>query len=132
MKLRNRRDYRVRRHMRLRKKISGTADRPRMSLMKSSRHMYVQFIDDDNGVTLASATTSGSENKCNVEIAGALGKRAAEAALGKGIKSVVVDRGGFPFHGRIKAVVDAAVEAGLKIRSGDEPVAAVADDKEEK
>ena len=91
-----------------------------MSVMKSGRQLYAQFIDDDQGVTLAAATTLGSEGKKNVETARAFGRRVAETALSKGIRLVVVDRGGFAFHGRVKAVVDAATEAGLAVRSEEE------------
>lgn len=103
-----------------------------MAIMKSNRHLYVQFVDDVAGVTLASAGTLGAEGKNDVGSAGALGKRAAEAALAKGIKDVVVDRGGFPFHGRIKAVVDAAREAGLTMGAAAAPAATAAEKKEEK
>lgn len=106
-----------------------------MAIMKSNRQLYVQFIDDVNGVTLSSAETSASEGKKNVESARSLGKRAAQAALEKGVRRVVVDRGGFLFHGRVKAVVDAATEAGLSINSGrgKAAVSAVAaEEKEEK
>ena len=128
MKLRNRKDYRIRRHKRLRKKIYGTADRPRMSIMKSTRRIYVQFIDDEKGVSIAGMSTAAGAK--NVEAAGELGRRAAEVALSKGVKRIVVDRGGFPFHGRIKAVVDAAVGAGLSIKS--DKNASAPDNKEEK
>jgi len=132
MKVQKRKDYRVRRHKRLRKKISGTFDCPRMAIMKSNRQMYVQFIDDVNRVTLSSVGTLACEGKKNVETARSLGRRAAEAALEKGVKRVVVDRGGFIFHGRIKAVVDAATEAGLSIHSDGRKAAAIANSKEEK
>ena len=131
MKLKNRKEMRLRRHRRVRRKISGTAERPRLAISKSSRHMYVQLIDDVQGVTLASATTVGSQAKKNVEQASELGRRAAEAALSKGIERVVVDRGGFLFHGRVKAIVDAATAAGLNIRSGAKAAPAVEDQKEE-
>ena len=111
----NRIDRRRKRHTRVRRKVVGTAERPRMALMVSNRHLYVQFIDDDRNVTLACASSQGDEGGNSVEIAGALGKRAAEAAQGKGIRSVVVDRGGFKFHGRVKAIVDSAVAAGLRV-----------------
>ena len=132
MKLQNRKEYRVRRHRRLRKKIGGTPDCPRMALMKSNRQLYVQFIDDINSVTLLSVGTLGAEGHKNVESAGFLGTRAAEKALEKGVRRVVVDRGGFIFHGRIKAVVDAATEAGLSINSARKKAAVTANEKEEK
>jgi len=113
MKLKSRQDYRRRRHARVRKKISGTAERPRMALMVSNKRISVQFIDDDSQLTLAAAATKSGEGK-NVASATELGKRAAEAALGKGIRHVVIDRGGYKFHGRLKALVDAAAAAGLQ------------------
>jgi large subunit ribosomal protein L18 len=84
-----------------------------MALCVTGRHMYVQFIDDDQSHTLVSVSTLGQDAKINVAAAGAVGRRAAEAALAKGIREVVVDRGGFRFHGRIKAIVDGARAAGL-------------------
>ena len=86
-----------------------------MSLMVSCKHMYVQFVDDEKGVTLASASTLNGDGKNNKGAATALGKRAAEVALQKGIKKVVIDRGGFKFHGRVKAIVDAAIGAGISV-----------------
>jgi large subunit ribosomal protein L18 len=131
MKLKNRKEMRQRRHRRVRRKVSGTAERPRLAICKSSRHVYVQLIDDVQGVTLVSATTAGTQDKQNIEQASELGRRAAEAALSKGIERVVVDRGGFRFHGRVKAIVDAATAAGLNIHSGTKAVAVVEDQKEE-
>ena len=114
MSVKTRLEYRKCRHVRLRKKIKGTSDRPRMSILVSNKNMYVQFIDDEKSVTLASASSAGkSLVACNVEQAKILGKRAAELALEKGVKSVVVDRGGLKFHGRVKAIVAAASETGL-------------------
>jgi len=99
-----------------------------MSIMVSSRAMYVQFIDDESAVTLASAA-SGTGESNNLETARSLGQRAAEAALAKGIKQAVVDRGGFKYHGRVAAIVAAATEAGLQTGA---QIAAPAEDKEEK
>lgn len=113
MKPRSRIECRRRRHMRVRKKISGTAERPRMAISCSNKHMYVQFIDDDRSTTLASVSTLGDNSGNNVAAAQLLGRHAAESACSKGIQSVVVDRGGFKFHGRVKAIVDAAATAGL-------------------
>ena len=113
--MKNRIDQRRVRHMRLRQKIRGTAARPRMSIHMSNCNLTVQFVDDDAATTLASVTTVGTDSKLNVATAAEYGKKAAEVALEKGIKSVVVDRGGFAFHGRVKACVEAAVEAGLQI-----------------
>ena len=110
----NRKDQRAKRHQRLRQRVIGTAGKPRMSLCITNKHMYVQFIDDAAGNTLASASTI-KETKCNIEIAKQLGAAAAEAAKAKGVKTVVVDRGGFKFTGRIAAIVDSAVANGLSI-----------------
>ena len=110
----DRKDQRQKRHLRLRQRVIGTAEKPRMSLCISNKHMYVQFIDDTVGNTLASASTI-KETKCNLEIAKKLGAAAAEAAKAKGIKTVVVDRGGFKFTGRIAAIVESAVANGLSI-----------------
>ena len=107
------------RHLRIRKKISGTAARPRMCISFTANNMYVQFIDDEAGKTLASASTLSADFKAlnlkrNVEAAAALGKLAAEKAKAAGIADVVFDRGGFHYHGRVKALADAARETGLK------------------
>ena len=110
----NRKDQRQKRHLRLRQRVVGTAERPRMSICVTNKHMYVQFIDDDAGKTLAQANTLQDE-KANTEVAKSLGARAAEAAKAAGISTVVVDRGGFKYTGRIAAIVDSAVEAGLSI-----------------
>lgn len=108
---------RIRKHVRLRQKVSGTAERPRMSLYRSNKHIQVQFIDDEAGVTLAAASTleKGFEGSNNCEGAAALGKVAAERAQSAGITAVVFDRGGYKYHGKVKAVADAAREAGLKL-----------------
>ncbi len=131
MKIKTKTDSRRRRHRRVRRKISGTAERPRMAIMKSSKHLYVQLIDDVAGVTLASATTVGTSEKCNIATATELGKKIAGDAVAKGIERIVVDRGGFAFHGRVKAIVDGAVEAGLSILSNPAAKKDVAGDKEE-
>ena len=110
----NRKVQRQKRHMRLRQRVIGTAERPRMSICVTNKNMYVQFIDDDAGKTLAQANTLKDE-KANTEVAKALGAKAAEAAKAAGISTVVVDRGGFKYTGRIAAIVDSAVEAGLSI-----------------
>jgi large subunit ribosomal protein L18 len=108
------------RHWRVRKKISGTPERPRMSVAFTGRHIYVQFIDDRSGLTLASASTRHKSTperdklKANVGSATAIGKLAAEAAKAKGIAEVVFDRGGGRFQGKVKALADAARAAGLK------------------
>lgn len=113
--MKNRIDQRRLRHMRLRQKIAGTAARPRMSIAMSNSNITVQFVDDDARTTLASYTTVGTDSKLNIATAADVGKKAAEAAVAKGIKLVVVDRGGFSYHGRVKALVEAAVAAGLSI-----------------
>jgi large subunit ribosomal protein L18 len=105
------------RHMRVRKKVNGTADRPRMAVSVSNRYMYVQFVDDLSGATLASVTSMSIEGPRNVETARKLGQAVAALARERGITRAVVDRGGFRFHGRIKALVEAAVEGGLSIKS---------------
>ena len=110
----NRKVQRQKRHMRLRQRVIGTAERPRMSICVTNKNMYVQFIDDDAGKTLAQANTLKDE-KANTEVAKALGAKAAEAAKAAGISTVVVDRGGFKYTGRIAAIVESAVEAGLSI-----------------
>jgi large subunit ribosomal protein L18 len=117
MKLKTMSDYRRRRHLRVRRKVQGTAERPRMAVFVSNRHLYVQFIDDVAEHTLASATTAGKSAAAtgsDVEAAAALGKKAAEIAAEKGIKQVVFDRGGFAYKGRVRALADAAREAGLE------------------
>ena len=112
----NRKEQRVSRHRRIRQRVQGTAERPRMAIFISNKHMYVQFIDDVAGRTLAHTTSGAAAVKgCNLETAKQVGALAAEAALAKGLRQVVVDRGGFRFHGRVKQLVEAAVAAGLKI-----------------
>ncbi len=106
------------RHARLRRRLAGTAERPRLSVCRTGAHIYAQVIDDDLGCTLVSASTVEKEMReqklaANMKSAAIIGKTIAERALEKGIKEVVFDRGGFPFHGCIKAVADAAREAGL-------------------
>lgn len=117
MKMRTKADYRIRRHLRLRNKVVGTAERPRMSVYVSGLHIYVQFIDDSGSRTLAAASTQGEGfkgGKANVETAKRLGAKAAEVAKEKGISQVVFDRGGFAYAGRIKALAEAARAAGIK------------------
>ena len=110
----NRKVQRQKRHLLLRQKVVGTAERPRMSICVTNKNMYVQFVDDDAQKTLASAS-SLKEKKANLEVAKKLGAAAAEAAKAKGITRVVVDRGGFKFTGRVAAIVASAVENGLSI-----------------
>ena len=110
----NRKDQRAKRHLRLRQRVIGSVERPRMAICVTNKHMYVQFIDDAQGHTLAQAS-SIKESKANLEVAKKLGAAAAEAAKAKGISRVVVDRGGHPFTGRVAAIVASAVENGLSI-----------------
>jgi len=109
-----------RRHWRVRQKISGTKDRPRMSVCFTNQNIHVQFIDDTARVTLAAASTTSKSVPdreilaANVKSAKTIGALAARVALEKGIKQVVFDRGGARYHGKVKALADAAREAGLK------------------
>lgn len=111
---------RVKRHLRVRKKIQGTAERPRLNIFRSSKHMYAQIIDDVKGVTLVSASTLDKElrdqitNGGNVEAAQKVGELVAKRAKEKGIDRVVFDRGGYLYHGRVQALADAAREGGLE------------------
>ena len=110
----NRKTQRAKRHLRLRQRVIGTAEKPRMSICVTNKHMYVQFIDDDAQKTLAQANSLKDE-KANLAVAKALGAKAAEAAKAAGISLVVVDRGGNKDTGRVAAIVESAVEAGLSI-----------------
>ena len=107
---------RVRRHIRIRKKISGTADCPRLSVFRSNKHISVQIIDDVNGVTLVSASSVSLKlaNGGNIEAAKTIGAAVAKLALEKGIEKVVFDRSGYVYFGRVQALAEAAREAGLK------------------
>jgi large subunit ribosomal protein L18 len=106
------------RHARVRKHISGTPERPRLCVFKSSKHIYAQVIDDTTGNTLVSASTLDKDidvaNGGNKEAAKVVGESVAKKALEKGISEVAFDRGGFLFHGRVKELADGAREAGLK------------------
>lgn len=110
---------RLKRHLRVRKKINGTAARPRLSVFRSSKHIYAQLIDDVAGVTLASASTKDKElvasigNGGNIEAATKVGELIANRAKAQGVTDVVFDRGGYLYHGRIQALATAAREAGL-------------------
>ena len=112
-------EIRRKKHARLRNRISGTAEKPRLSVFRSNNHMYAQIIDDTVGNTLCAASTLDKDAKDleytdNTEAAAFVGKSIAEMALAKGIKEVVFDRGGFIYHGKIQALADAAREAGLE------------------
>ncbi|MEY4480258.1 MAG: hypothetical protein RLZZ267_936 [Bacillota bacterium] len=110
---------RLKRHLRVRKKVNGTTARPRLSVYRSSKHIYAQIIDDTNAVTIVAASTADKELKASignggsVEAAKQVGEAIAKRAKDKGIDSVVFDRGGYLYHGRIQALADAAREAGL-------------------
>ena len=115
------RDKSIRRNRRrvgIRKRISGTPERPRLSVYKSVHHIYAQIIDDLDGRTLAAASTTekdaGAGKTGNAQAASAVGARLAERAKAKGVTQVVFDRGGFKFHGRVKALADAARKGGLQ------------------
>ncbi len=116
----SRTDVRLKKHRRIRNRISGTAERPRLAVFRSNNHMYAQIIDDTVGNTLVSASTLQKEVKAelektnNVDAAAHLGTVIAKKALEKGINTVVFDRGGFIYQGKIKALADAAREAGLE------------------
>lgn len=104
------------RHRRVRAKVSGTAAKPRLNVFRSNTNIYVQFIDDESGKTIAAASSAEVKAKGKkAEVAAQVGKLAAEKALKAGIKEATFDRGGYQYHGRIKALADAAREAGLKI-----------------
>jgi large subunit ribosomal protein L18 len=110
-------EIRERIHKRIRRKVQGTAERPRLAVFRSVAHIYVQVIDDAKGSTLVSASSIEKATKTNggnVAAAKAIGKTIAERAKEKGIKRVVFDRGGYQYHGRVKALADAAREAGLE------------------
>ena len=107
---------RQRRHARIRRKVSGTASCPRLNVFRSNAHIHAQIIDDEKGNTLVacSSVEMKLENGGNIEAAGTVGKEIARRALEKGIENVVFDRGGYIYHGRVKALAEAAREAGLK------------------
>jgi len=105
---------RVRRHQRVRRKITGSVGRPRLSVFRSLNHIYGQIIDDTSGKTLFSVSSLGQGLKGNIEGAKAIGVSLAKRALAESITTVVFDRGGYLYHGRIKAFADAAREGGLK------------------
>ena len=113
-----RRQDRLRRHYRIRKSMRGTTERPRLAVFRSNKHISAQVIDDLNGVTLAAASTTESalrgDNNGNADAAGKVGTLLAERAQAAGVDTVVFDRGGFRYHGRVAALADAAREGGLK------------------
>ena len=110
-------DIRLRIHKRIRRKVSGTQERPRLAVFRSLNHIYAQVIDDGQGVTVASAASTEKDLKGkggNITGAKLIGQKVAERAKEKGITRVVFDRGGYLYHGRVKALADAAREAGLE------------------
>lgn len=113
-----RQKVRVEKHRKIRNKIKGTSERPRLCVFRSNKHVYAQIIDDTKGVTLVAASTLDKdfalEKKNDVEAAKAVGTAIAKKAVDKGITSVVFDRGGYIYHGRVQALADAAREAGLQ------------------
>ena len=116
----SRSEVRIKKHMRVRNHLAGTADRPRLAVFRSNNHMYAQIIDDSVGNTIVAASTveksikEALEQTDNVDAAAYVGKVVAERALEKGIKTVVFDRGGFIYQGKVQALADAAREAGLE------------------
>jgi large subunit ribosomal protein L18 len=113
----DRKKARVRRHLRVRKKISGTTERPRLAVYRSEKNIYAQVIDDINGITLVSASSLDKEFDglgSNKEAAKVVGEMVAKRAIEKGIKEVVFDRGGYVYHGRIQNLAEGAREAGLQ------------------
>ncbi len=115
---RQRNVIRQRVHTRIREKMSGTAERPRLNVYRSLNHIYTQLIDDLNGVTIAAASSMGKKGEesvygGNIAAAKLVGKLIAERAQEKGVKKIVFDRGGYLYHGRVKALAEAAREAGL-------------------
>ena len=119
IQLHQRNAIRQRVHSRIRAKVSGTAERPRLNVYRSLNHIYTQLIDDASGTTIASASTvskkgDGKASGGNIAAAQEVGRRIAESAQAAGVKRVVFDRGGYLYHGRVKALADAAREAGLE------------------
>ena len=112
-------EQRIRRHRRVRKKVLGTAERPRLAVFRSNKHIYVQVIDDLSGRTIASASTMEADRRggatATVDAAKQVGQAVAERVKAAGISAVVFDRGGFKYHGRVAAVADGARAAGLEL-----------------
>jgi large subunit ribosomal protein L18 len=108
-------ELRTRRHLRVRKTVQGTPERPRLAVFRSNKHIYAQVIDDSTGRTLASASTKADKvSGSKKEAAAQVGKLVAERAKAAGIEAIVFDRGGFRYHGRVAAIAEAARAAGLK------------------
>ena len=117
-KPKTRAEHRMRRHLRLRKKVVGTPERPRLVVFRSLKHIYAQLVDDEGRVTLASASDLAKEfqpaGAGKIGVATGVGKLIAERAKGLGITRIVFDRGGYPYHGRVKAVAEGARASGLE------------------
>jgi large subunit ribosomal protein L18 len=105
---------RTRRKMRIRKKVHGTAERPRLAVFRSAKHIYAQVIDDTQGTTIAHASSVTGSGASKVEAAKSVGDAVAKACIDKGVEQVVFDRGGYRYHGRVRALAESAREAGLK------------------
>lgn len=106
---------RARRKLRIRKKVQGTAERPRLSVFRSAKHIYVQIIDDVGGRTIAAASSvRGTTDGSKVDAAKSVGSLVAKACIDRGVEQVVFDRGGYRYHGRVRALAESAREAGLK------------------
>lgn len=105
---------RARRKLRIRKKVQGTAERPRLSVFRSAKHIYAQVIDDVGGRTIAAASSVTSTEGSKVDVAKSVGSTVAKACIDKGVEQVVFDRGGYRYHGRVRALAESAREAGLK------------------
>lgn len=117
VKMPDKNQARLKRHIRMRNKVSGTTERPRLNVFRSSKNIYAQVIDDEKGITLASASTLDKEfegNASNKEAAREVGKMIAKRAIEKSVEEVVFDRGGYIFHGRVKELAEGAREGGLK------------------
>lgn len=120
IKHQDKKQLRAKRHLRVRSKISGTPEKPRLAVYRSEKHIYAQIIDDVTGTTMVSASTVDKEFKANgtkswnIDAAKEVGKLVAKRAVEKGIKTVVFDRGGFKFHGRVKFLAEGAREGGLE------------------
>ena len=113
----SRTDARRHRHFRVRKRVHGTATRPRLAVFRSNRHIYAQVIDDDAGITIAAASSREgtlAQSSLTVDLATEIGKLVGARAKEAGIDAIVFDRGGFAYHGRVKALADGAREAGLE------------------
>lgn len=120
MKVKTGRERRIRRHLRVRKRVTGTSQRPRLSVFRSAKHIYAQVVDDTTGRTLISASDLDTElraerdGKQKIDIAKVVGQAVGRRARDAGVTQVVFDRGGFQYHGRVKALADSAREAGLE------------------